>query len=200
MHTELRQQIRAQRRSISIKERQNLSQQLADRLSKSSLFQNSRHIAFYLPNDGEIDLQPLIRHAWQQKKCCYLPVLGHSHARALWFLPFKPNTPLYKNRFGIFEPKHKPSDRFFKTQSLDLMLLPLVAFDKNGNRLGMGGGFYDRTLSFLQNRKHWHKPHLIGAAYQFQEVKNIPARVWDIPLQGIATDKMLKIFSNSSHL
>ncbi|MCW9025434.1 MAG: 5-formyltetrahydrofolate cyclo-ligase [Gammaproteobacteria bacterium] len=194
MQIQLRQQMREQRRSLSELERETLSYKLADNLSKSRIFQKSRHIAFYLPNDGEIDLTPLINIAWRHKKCCYLPVLGHTHARALWFLPYKPETGLYKNRFGIFEPQHKPGKRFFKTQSLDLILLPLVAFDKTGNRLGMGGGFYDRTLSFLHNRKHWHKPHLIGAAYQFQQVEKLPARYWDVPLQGIATEKLLKIF------
>tara|TARA_B100000676_G_scaffold253991_1_gene260054 strand:+ start:160 stop:384 length:225 start_codon:yes stop_codon:yes gene_type:complete len=67
--------------------------------------------------------------------------------------------------------------------------LPLVAFDERGNRLGMGGGFYDRTLAF--SRRPGHKPALIGCAYAFQEIRMLPAESWDIPLQYIATDQGL---------
>ena len=194
MDQHLRQQIRKQRCSISVNERTKRSKQLIQHLAHSKIFQKSQHIAFYLPNDGEIDLRPLIKIAWKQNKCCYLPVLGLKHGRALWFLPYKPETRLYKNRFGIQEPVHHHQKRLFKTQSLDLILMPLVAFDLTGNRMGMGGGFYDRTLAYLQQRKNWHKPRRIGIAYAFQQVEKLTARIWDIPLEGVVTEQKLKIF------
>ncbi len=189
--------MRKQRRMLSESERQIRALKLSRLIASSRIFQKSRSIAFYLPNDGEIDLQSLIKLAWKQKKRCYLPVLGLKHSRSLWFLPYTPGTPLYRNSFGINEPVHKRSTRLFRVKSLDLVFMPLVAFDEQGNRLGMGGGFYDRTLAYLHNRKQWRKPHLIGTAFSFQKVKLLDTRIWDVPLEGIATDKEFRIFSHT---
>jgi len=191
---EIRNQIRQQRCAISDEQRNSATCQLTTHLSTSSLFKNSQHIAFYLPNDGEIDLTPLISIAWAYKKQCYLPVLGLRNSRKMWFAPFNPDTILIENRFSIPEPQHKRSDRLFKAQSLDMILMPLVAFDKEGHRLGMGGGFYDRTLQFMLQRQHWLKPHLIGTAYQFQQVPQLKKQSWDIPLHRIATEDGLQRF------
>jgi 5-formyltetrahydrofolate cyclo-ligase len=78
--------------------------------------------------------------------------------------------------------------------TLDLILTPLVAFDDQGNRLGMGGGFYDRTLAYLGRRKHWKKPRLIGTAHAFQQVARLPHESWDVPLHGVVTEKALLSF------
>ncbi len=193
----LRKQMRTQRRSLSATERQIKAIKLSRLISTSRIFQKSRHIAFYLTNDGEIDLFPLIKLAWKQKKCCYLPVLGLSHSRSLWFLPYAPATKLYRNSFGINEPKHKRHARQFKVQSLDLVFMPLVAFDERGNRLGMGGGFYDRTLAFLHKRHQWRKPHLIGTAFNFQKVEKLETHVRDVPMEGIATDEGFRFFPDA---
>ncbi len=190
--------MRTQRRMLSESERQIRAIKLSRLIATSRLFQKSRSIAFYLANDGEIDLQPLIKLAWKQKKRCYLPVLGHRHSRSLWFVPYTPGTKLYRNSFGINEPVHKRSTRLLKVQSIDLVFMPLVAFDEQGNRLGMGGGFYDRTLAYLHNRKQWRKPHLIGTAFGFQKVKLLDTRIWDVPLHGVATDEEFRIFSHTS--
>lgn len=187
--------MRKRRRMLSDSERRFKARKLSRLIAASRIFQKSRSIAFYLTNDGEIDLLPLIKLAWKQKKCCYLPVLGLGHSRSLWFLPYIPATPLYRNRFGINEPRHKRHTRQLKVQSLDLVFMPLLAFDEQGNRLGMGGGFYDRTLAFLHHRRQWRKPHLIGTAFSFQKVKQLETRIWDVPLEGVATDKELQIFS-----
>jgi len=181
--------MRKLRRQLSDSERQRSARKLSRLIANSRIFKKSRNIAFYLANDGEIDLLPLIKLAWKQKKCCFLPVLGLGHSRSLWFLPYMPSTPLYHNRFGINEPKHQRSTRLFKVQSLDLIFMPLVAFDKQGNRLGMGGGYYDRSLAHLHHRQQWRKPLLIGTAFHFQKVNLLDTRVWDVPLSNIATDK-----------
>jgi len=187
----LRQQIRQQRRALSDSEREYASFLLCEQLASTKLFQQSKHIAFYLPNDGEMDLTLLIQHAWQAGKHCYLPVLAEPNTKRLWFIPYTPETQLKPNRFGIPEPLHSRSTRLRKTLSLDLILMPLVAFDINGHRIGMGGGFYDRTLAFLKYRQQWHKPNLVGIAYEFQKQKQITTNPWDIPLQAIATEKTL---------
>ncbi len=181
--------MRQRRRALSHIERSHASYNLAEHVAASRLFQNSHRIAFYLPNDGEIDLQPLIDYAWQTNKQCFLPVIGPRNSRRLWFLPYEMETPLLQNRFGIPEPLHHRGDRQFKPHALDLILLPLVAFDNNGHRLGMGGGFYDRTLAFLAHRHQWRKPRLLGTAYQFQQHTNLPAQAWDIPLDAIVTEQ-----------
>ncbi len=192
----LRKQIREKRHALSDVEREHAAFLLCERIASSRAFQQSKHIAFYLTNDGEIDLSLLIEHAWQQGKLCYLPVLAEPNTQRLWFIPYTANTKLKNNRFGIPEPVHSHTTRLRKTLSLDLILMPLVAFDQEGNRLGMGGGFYDRTLAFLRQRQYWHKPNLLGVAYEFQKQKQLVTNSWDIPLQAIATDKSLYLRKN----
>jgi 5-formyltetrahydrofolate cyclo-ligase len=186
---QIRQQIRTQRRSLDETERQQAAIQLCNQLDHSRLFNNSQHIAFYLANDGEIDPYYLMHAAWQRGKQAYLPVLGIRPGNRLWFIPYDADTPLVYNRFGIPEPVHSRRQRQLKPHTLDLIFMPLVAFDPHGNRLGMGGGFYDRTLSFLKQRHSWRKPRLVGLAYEFQQNKAIPHQQWDVPLDGIATEQ-----------
>ncbi len=186
--TELRRQMRHQRRSLSTQQCHQAALAVERNLATQALFQSSRHIAFYLPNDGEIDLTPLIRRAWQMGKQCYLPALSPRHHNRLWFAPFNHDSTLLLNRFGIPEPDCNWR-QMRKVRSLDLIIVPLVAFDDRGNRLGMGGGFYDRTLAYLTHRTTWRKPRLLGAAYSFQQVAALPHQPWDIPLEGIASEK-----------
>jgi len=189
---ELRRSLRHQRRALSAPQRHAAAAGLERIVARHPLFLHSRHIAFYLPNDGEIDLLPLVQRAWQMGKRCYLPVLTPRRHDRLWFAPFKPDTVLVMNRFGIPEPEC-PWQQMRSVQTLDLILAPLVAFDLAGNRLGMGGGFYDRTLAYLSRRTAWRKPRLIGTAYSFQQVEALPHQPWDVPLQGIATESSLHL-------
>ena len=189
----IRQQMREQRRALSDTERQYRALQLSAHLQQSRIFQNSQHIALYLANDGEMDPQWLIDAAWRRNKQCYLPVLGLRPGKRLWFIPYEPDTKLVNNRFGIPEPVHARRDRLLKPQRLDLILMPLVAFDQQANRLGMGGGFYDRSLAFLRNRHSWRKPRLIGLAYEFQRVDQLAYQSWDVPLDAIATENSLYV-------
>ena len=183
----LRRALRAQRNTLSAAQQLRAAQQLATRLATQPLFRVSRRIAVYLPNDGEIDPVPLMTRIWRMNKICYLPILSRLTHDRLWFAPFKPDTPLTQNRFGIFEPL-TPARNRISAQELDLILMPLVAFDTQGNRLGMGGGFYDKSLAFLRTRRVWRKPHLIGLAHDFQRVDKLTASAWDVPLQAVATD------------
>ena len=189
--SQLRQQLRAARHRLTHQQRQQAAQQLVQQLRQSRLFQQSQHIAVYLPNDGEMDLWPLIQYAWQQGKHCYLPIVGHRHTHRLWFVPFHHDTPLYRNRYGIPEPQHHNNARGFPLRRLDLVLMPLVGFDTYGNRLGMGGGYYDRSFAFLHRHSHWRKPRLMGTAYEFQRQPQLEAQPWDIPLDAIVTESTL---------
>ncbi len=189
----IRQHMREQRRKLSTVERHNKALLACHHLKQSRLFQNSQHIALYLAHDGEMNPWNLIKTAWQWNKQCYLPVLGLRPGNRLWFIPYQPQTKLSNNRFGIPEPVHSRQRRNLKPHSLDLILMPLVAFDPQGNRLGMGGGFYDRTLSFLHHRHSWRKPRLIGLAYEFQHINQLPCQNWDVPLDAIVTEKQIYI-------
>ncbi len=157
-------------------------------LCNSTLYRNSNRIAIYQQNDGEIDPHPLTAAANSHKKKCYLPVLRPRFQHGLWFSELRSDERLQPNRFGINEP-NPHGHRVVPPWALDLILLPLVAFDENGNRLGMGGGFYDHTLSYLKLRKKWRKPKLIGLAHELQNIKSLQNNRWDIPMDGVVTEK-----------
>jgi len=179
--------MRQRRRALSPNERRRRTAAVCRHIRTSRSFRKAKSVALYLPNDGEIDLSPLLDVAWRQGKRCLLPILDRLIERRLFFAPYGPRTPLKSNRYGIPEPDTHPH-RFLRPLAIDLILVPLVAFDRHGHRVGMGGGYYDRTLSFLRHRKRWRRPTLMGVAFAFQEAEQITARSWDIPLQFIATD------------
>lgn len=183
---QLRKDIRQQRRALGYAQQQEHSILLAQQLSKQACFRNAKRIACYLTADGEIDPLHIIHLAWQRRKDVYLPVLSPT-GQSLFFAPYTENTVMKANRFGINEPDVKPS-LWLSARQLNLILLPLVAFDTQGNRLGMGGGFYDRCLSFSRYQKQQHAPHLIGLAHELQKVDCLPCEVWDVPLMAITTE------------
>jgi 5-formyltetrahydrofolate cyclo-ligase len=181
----LRQSIRQQRRSLTPAEADDCAEQLAHRTARHALVVQSQRIATYLAADGEIDPYPLMQSLWDLGKTLYLPVLvPFSHGK-LWFAEFNPTDILVFNRFGIPEPVRR---RLIKPSALDLVFTPLVAFDNNGHRIGMGGGYYDRSFAFLRRRRYWRKPRLFGLAYELQKQASIEPNDWDIPLDAIATE------------
>jgi 5-formyltetrahydrofolate cyclo-ligase len=182
-----RRQLRALRRSLSHRERRQRSAALSRQLFNQALFRNSRRIAVYLPSDGEVETAAIIERAWGLGKQVYLPVLVPFLHNRLWFARYEPGTRLVRNRYGIAEPRVVHSGRIV-THALDLVLTPLVGFDADGNRLGMGGGFYDRSFSFLTRRRLWRKPQLVGLAYDFQQLPQLPAQQWDVALTAVVTD------------
>lgn len=185
----LRREIRRRRRSLSGTERRAAGQALTNRLARTRWFLNSRTIAVYLSNDGEIDLSLLVERAWAMGKRTYLPRL---FGPRLWFLPFHARSVLAGNRFSIPEPEEPPRRRI-RPLFLDLVLFPLVAFDGRGNRLGMGAGYYDRTFEAVRRRRAWPGPKRIGVAYEIQRVDSLSAADWDVPLHAIVTDRATRI-------
>lgn len=188
--TDLRRRLRAQRAALTPAQQAQAAQALDAQLRATRLLTVSRRIACYLPADGEIDPVRVMHRLWALNKFCYLPVLSRIEHDRLWFAPMHPDTPLRPNRYGILEPV-TVARNLVRAQRLDLILLPLVGFDTSGRRLGMGKGFYDRSLGFLAHRQHWRKPHILGLAHDFQRVERLPADPWDVPLQGVATDRAL---------
>ncbi|WP_372695815.1 5-formyltetrahydrofolate cyclo-ligase [Immundisolibacter sp.] len=183
----LRRRLRAERRALSRAERQAASAALARRLATLPAFQRARRIAAYWPADGEIDPLPALRRAAAAGKACYLPVLCPQRDGHLHFAAWNPQAPLRRNRFGIVEPAVAPR-HWLAPRMLDLVLVPLVGFDGAGNRLGMGGGFYDRSFAFLGQRR-WRRPRLVGVAFDLQRVDRLPRRAWDVPLDAVASER-----------
>jgi len=185
--TELRKHLRRKRRSLSFEQQQQASEQLALNLLKHPDLHRARHIGIYLANDGEIDPHLYIDLARRKGIHFYLPILHPIYPGKLVFSPYFDGIRLSANRFGIPEPPF-PRSRRRPAWALDAVLFPLVGFDENGGRLGMGGGFYDRTFAFSRIRPGM-APKLIGLAHDFQKVRELPIEPWDVPLHGVVTDK-----------
>lgn len=184
----LRRQLRDARRALTPMQQRRAALDLYRQLAQHPLFRRSRHVSFYLPNDGEIDPRLLLRAAQRRGKHTYLPVLNDWPRTRMVFQRVLPGEKMRPNRFGIAEP-HIDRAKQRKVWALDLVLIPLVGFDEVGGRLGMGGGFYDRSLAYRGRRNAWHKPVLLGLAHECQKVEKLSQASWDVPLQGTLTDK-----------
>lgn len=178
----IRQQIRLRRRALTPEQQTQFALQAADRMMAYPPVLLAHTVALFLSFDGELDTRPLIDQLWRAGKRVYLPVLHPFSPGNLLFLHYHPSSDLVVNRLKIREPKLDVRDVLPLSQ-LDVLVTPLVAFDATGQRLGMGGGFYDRTL---QNwRQHRLQP--VGYAHDCQQVDALPTEQWDIPLPAVIT-------------
>lgn len=189
---QLRQTLRERRRQLNAKQHNKHARQLTKNLMLSRHFKDAKMIAFYLAEDGEISPEFAIKLAWKHKKQVYLPVIS-PYGNTLLFALYTPNSRMKCNRFGITEPA-TPIKQCIRAHQLQLICMPLVGFDLTGNRLGMGGGFYDRSLHFRKQQKSWRKPKLIGMAHECQRLDNVPIEEWDIPVDGVVTEETLYRF------
>lgn len=190
---QLRTQLRAARRALTATEQDTAAQQVSERLLALDSLQAAQTIAVYLANDGEVSLAPLIQQLWQQQKQLLLPVIDPQQAGKIHFLPYRPDTIFIKNQYGIAEP-NLPLNQAVPLSKIDVMCTPLVGFDSAGQRIGMGGGFYDRLLA------PWFAgelPHLqpLGIAHNCQHLEQLPHEHWDIPLPQVVTPAKLWQFS-----
>ncbi len=195
---QIRQRIRQQRRCFSQAQRLVATEAICAHVAGSTLFRNSATLAGFVANENEPDLSAVMHQSWATGKAWHLPIIGLPFLNHLWFGRYDQGDRLKANRFGIAEPEVALA-RATPPWGLDLVLMPLVAFDLQGNRLGMGKGYYDRTLSYLRHRHHWRKPRLIGVAYEFQRVDALPLQRWDVPLDGVVTENSLYIFRYNSY-
>lgn len=179
----LRKIVRARRQQLLPREQLQASKKLLRLLSSHKKIQTAKTIALYLANDGELDMHLFINWCWQQKKKVFLPVLHPFCSGHLLFLQYEKDTVLVENCYGIAEPILNVG-KVCPLNQLDVLCTPLVAFDDTGARLGMGGGFYDRTLANWQVK---NAPYPIGIAHDCQKVEHIPIEYWDIPLPEIIT-------------
>jgi 5-formyltetrahydrofolate cyclo-ligase len=183
----LRNELRQRRRALSCRHQRLAAQRVARALKALPEYQNSQHIALYLHSDGELACDAIVTLLGHQQRHCYLPVVsgrrGHMH-----FYPYRANQLLLANRYQLQEPAQQR--RVAKNpRALDIVLLPLVGFDRQGHRLGMGGGYYDRAFAFKHSAPRHTRPLMIGIAHSIQEVAKLPAEPWDVPLDIILTER-----------
>ncbi|SFC75556.1 5-formyltetrahydrofolate cyclo-ligase [Pseudoalteromonas denitrificans] len=187
--SEIRDLVRKKRNALTQKEQKLAAETIKLNLSQVVNGYKNAKIALYLSNDGELNTAKLIELIQKDNHEIYLPVLHPFKSGNLLFQKYEKNSPMKANRYGIFEPELNCS-HVCPVSELDIIFTPLVAFDDSGNRLGMGGGFYDRTLAKFY-RENWQKPQLIGIAHNCQKVDKLPIESWDVPLKTIITPEKL---------
>jgi 5-formyltetrahydrofolate cyclo-ligase len=192
----IRQQIRKRRSALPAYRQHIASIALARRVLRTiSAIHRARKIAFYLAQDGEIDVFPLMLHCYKQQQQCFLPVLDNAAGNKLSFAEWTPEQVMLPNRYGIAEPA-VPHHHLKEAADMDLIFMPLVAFDASGHRLGMGGGYYDRSLAGCFNSTRTEqacRPFLVAAGHDIQFYPRLPHDPWDIiPDITITPGRILK--------
>ncbi len=176
---------RAARKALSAAEKESHSQAIAASVLASKAYQQAENIGAYLCLPEEVDVEHIIRVAWADGKSVYLPVVV-ARGEKLKFAPYRPDAPLAHDILAIAIPDVS-ADEYVDAQQLDIVVTPLVAFDQHCNRIGMGGGFYDRTFAFKKTGKA--TPTLIGVAFEIQKMdESIEAHDWDVCPDSIVTE------------
>ncbi len=175
--------MRAARAALEPAELERAASALAARLLELDEYRKADHIAAYFAVNGEIGLDPVIDAALDAGKRIYLPNLDR---QALRFAPYSRSQKMRINRFRLPEPD-VTDDEMLDPADLDLVFAPLVVFDAECNRIGMGGGFYDRSFAFRKLESN-PTPRLIGVAHELQRVERLVPEDWDVRLDRVVTD------------
>lgn len=184
----LRRELRARRAAVPPSERRSAGLRLIRHALRQHLLRRKRRIGFYIPAKNEINVLPLLDQALRMGVDCYLPVVPGRGRRKLWFTRLGDRPAWVLNRYGIPEYQHAPA-RKVRVYQLDIVFMPLLGFDSRGWRIGMGGGYYDASLAKLGQRRVWRQPRLIGVAFSVQQVERIANDAWDVPLDGILSER-----------
>lgn len=184
--TALRKRLRQGRNQIPEPVRRFAGHQVERQALRLRLLSRRRRIGFYIPAKGELDCLPLLNRALHMGIACYLPVVPCRRLKKLWFTRLEGEHRWVLNRYGI--PEYGPRRPRVRASALDLLFMPLLGFDDRGFRIGMGGGYYDASLAYLGLRRHWHRPRLVGLAFESQHLPHIPEDPWDRPLDAALTE------------
>lgn len=184
----LRARMSMRRNELDAKQRIAAAASVLHSLENLPEFMTDANVAGYWAVRGELPLNLAVASLARRQQHYFLPVLGA--ARQLYFAEYSTGTSVTHNRFGIPEPAVS-TDLRLTPQAMDIILLPLLAFDRRGHRLGTGGGWYDTSLAFLREASRPAAPLLVGVGYALQEVESIPAEPWDVDLDYVATDSEL---------
>ncbi|HWU77426.1 MAG TPA: 5-formyltetrahydrofolate cyclo-ligase [Rhodanobacter sp.] len=184
---ELRQRMAERRRALAPAERIAAAQGLRRSLEQLPEYLTDQRVAGYWATGGELPLNLVIPPLSARGQQFLLPVIGKG--RQLRFTPWRPGEEVQPNRYGIPEPTD--TSELLEPFQLDLVLVPLLGFDRRGNRLGHGGGYYDRSFAFLNEQVRPTEPLLVGIGYAFQELPQLDECDWDVPLDFVATEHEL---------
>ena len=182
--------LRQTRLAIPLSHREHYDFLINMRIASSGVLLRRPRIASYMAHNGEPNLESTIKTCFDRHIPHYLPSLTKN--QQLIFSAYAWGDRIKYNQFNIEE-----ADTYGSLQCkfLSTLLMPLVGFDNQGNRLGAGGGYYDRTLQFSAQTSNKIRPLLIGIAYSCQETEALSPQTWDIPLDAVITEKQTRCFS-----
>lgn len=180
----LRTRIKQKREQLSSENVDQLGDAIFRNLLDSNILEDKSRIAIYCSVNNEVATMQIIKHLWTKDKELFLPIIKSNQ---LVFGSYKSGDNLSNNKFDIPEPTTQ-REELITADVLDLVIVPLVAFDSDCNRLGMGGGYYDRALAFKKTSSKTSSPLLIGLAYELQKVNILEMNSWDIPMDGIISE------------
>jgi len=180
----LRTRIKQKREQLSSENVDQLGGAIFRNLLDSNILEDKSRIAIYCSVNNEVATMQIIKHLWTKDKELFLPIIKSNQ---LVFGSYKSGDNLSNNKFDIPEPTTQ-REELITADVLDLVIVPLVAFDSDCNRLGMGGGYYDRALAFKKTSSKTSSPLLIGLAYELQKVNILEMNSWDIPMDGIISE------------
>lgn len=184
-----RRRLRALRLALPPEVRAAAEREIAGALRRMGAFRRGRRIAVYLAMPGEVDPAAILRAARRAGCEIFVPRVSSRRRGQMCFVPLRPETRLRPNAYGIAEPVARDGERV-RPLELDLVLMPVVGFDRQGNRLGMGAGYYDRALRHRRDAaRRWRRPRLVGLAFAGQEVESILPSPWDVALDAIVTER-----------
>jgi 5-formyltetrahydrofolate cyclo-ligase len=181
----VRAELRAKRRALSPEQREHAARLVARNVDRAFRLRAGKRVAIYAAMREELDTAPLIELAFVRGCRVFLPRVDRRTGH-LDFHETHADARQSVNHLGILEPEGTAS---IGARWLDLVLLPLVGFDARGMRLGMGGGYYDRTFAFRNRHTSWHGPRLVGIAYSFQELPSLTAAAHDVRMDAVVTEK-----------
>ncbi|MCU4341006.1 5-formyltetrahydrofolate cyclo-ligase [Acinetobacter pittii] len=186
----IRKNLRSKRRSLSSFEQKQAQLDVLHHLNTLPIFHSSKKIGLYLHAFGEVHTELLIALCFKKNKQVYLPMICSMNQKLVWV---KISKNQYINRRFSHHPlgmKEPMASRAEHVASLDLLLMPLLACDQYGTRIGMGGGYYDRTLATAK-----HRPYRLGLAHQFQFIEHtLERQSWDQPLDALLTPQRVYYF------
>jgi 5-formyltetrahydrofolate cyclo-ligase len=185
-HDQMRQHNRKRRAELGAQQLEQASQALAQKIISLDIYRQTQRLAVYSAVNGEISLDPVIDHALAAGKLVYLPNLDKQSLR---FSPYFREQKMRINSFRLPEPD-VGDEQMLQPDQLDLVLAPLVVFDESRNRIGMGGGFYDRSFAMRKDAAV-SLPVLIGVAHDLQKVEQIIPEEWDVRLDMVVTDQAI---------
>jgi 5-formyltetrahydrofolate cyclo-ligase len=183
----LRRTLRSRRRAIPRAERAAAARQVARLVAASGWLRPGRHIGLYLSMPEELDTAPLLALAQRRGCTVALPRVVAKRQGRMRFYDLAGG--VRRGAFGIPEPA---GTQYRPARSLDLVFVPLVGFDPQGNRMGMGRGFYDICFAHRRMLRHWRRPLLVGVAYEAQCVPSLPLSTHDVPMDAIVTESSLR--------